>query len=526
MRGTGHLLRLGWRRDRWMVLATLALLWVLTWASARATIDLYADDAARVAAARMANGLSSVVATYGTVYDVHSIAGLGGTKVQMIDFVIIAFLVIALVRRHTRSDEETGRYELLGAGIVAPPAPLAAAVLFATVVSLVGGAGVALGAGAGGFPWAGSWAVGAAVAGVGLAFTVLAAIAMQLSPSTRACSGFVYTALGASYVLRMIGDLREGAAGGFARWLSPLGWGQQVRAWNGDRWWVLVVFPVFAVVGYVVADRLRVVRDLGGGLFADRHGRSEGRIGSVFGLGWRLQRASLVGWVTVAVALGLVAGALIGSLGAFLNGAAENMLRQLGGVGIADELFVSLYAGIAALIASAYGVAAVLRAREEEASGHAEALLSTRETRGRLLGTHLLYGFGGSAVFLLAMGIAEVLVWSPAPGSDLTALKSFETTLVQIPSVWVVVALAVAVFGLWPRISWLGWALLIGFIALGELGDLLKLPTWLRDLSPYAHTPKMPAEPFAAGPVVVMLLIAAAGAVLGMLAFRRRDLAA
>ena len=42
-----------------------------------------------------------------------------------------AFLAFALVRRHTRSEEEDGRLELLAAGVVGRRAPLAAAVTLA-----------------------------------------------------------------------------------------------------------------------------------------------------------------------------------------------------------------------------------------------------------------------------------------------------------------------------------------------------------------------------------------------------------
>ncbi|SDB82065.1 ABC-2 type transport system permease protein [Raineyella antarctica] len=524
MNGFGHLVRLAWRRDRWMVLATLVLAWLLTYYSAVATIDLYPDVASRVASAKLSNGLSSVIMAYGRVYDPQSVAGLGGIKLQMIDFMILTFLAIAVVRRHTRSDEETGRFELLGAGVVGHRAPLAAAFGFASLASLVGGIGIGATAGLGGLPWTGSWLMGAASAGTGIAFAAVTAVAMQLSASSRVGSGYAYGTLAVTYVLRLVGDVREGVGGEFLRWLSPLGWGQQVRAWNGDRSWVLWLFLGFAALGYVAADRLRAGRDMGVGIFPDRSGPDHGSIGSSYGLAWRLHRGGVIGWMVVGVLLGMVAGALIGAVGGFMNEAAEQMLRQIGGTGIADELFVSIYAGIAALAATAYGISAVLRTREEETAGHAEAILATAETRWRFLSSHLLYGFAGSAAFLVAMGAAEMLVWTPGPDSTVTAVEAFTTSVVQIPSTWVVIALAVAVVGLLPRLSWLGWALFIGFILLGELGQLLSLPTWLQDLSPYAHTPKVPAEPFELAPVLTMVVLALVLAAVGSLAYRRRDL--
>lgn len=301
MTGLGHLVWLAWRRDRWLVAATLGLAWLLAYTSATATLELYPDAAARVQSAELANGLTTVVLTYGWVYDTGSVSGLGGTKVQMILFIIVAFLAIALVRRHTRSDEESGRAELLLSGVVARRAPLAAAVGTAALVSLVAGTGVALAVGLGGFPWRGSWLVGAAVAGVGVSFAVIAAVSMQLAASSRTCAGIAYGALAVAYVLRAIGDVREGQAGESLRWLSPLGWGQQVRAWNGDRAWVLAVFVAFAVAGYLVVEVLRARRDLGGGMLPERSGRSHGTIGTSWG--WRgdcTATASRAGWSSVS----------------------------------------------------------------------------------------------------------------------------------------------------------------------------------------------------------------------------------
>ncbi len=526
MTGVRHLLRLAWRRDRWMVLATLALAWVLAYTSAVSTIDLYPDTAARVQSAEMANGLSTVVMTYGWVYEPTSVAGLGGTKLQMIEFIIVAFLAIAIVRRHTRADEESGRSELLATAVIGRAAPLAAAVGFAGLISLVAGAGIALAVGAGGFPWAGSWLVGAASAGIGIVFAVVTGIAMQLSASSRTCSGVTYGALAVAYVLRLVGDVREGESGEFLRWLSPFGWGQQVRAWNGDRAWVLTLFVGLAVVGYLAAARLRATRDLGSGLVPERPGPDTGRINGSFGLAWRLHRGGLLGWLVAGVALGLVSGALIGTVGGFLDDAAQQLLRQIGGRGIADELFTSVYAGIAAIVASALGISAVLRAREEEVEGHAEAVLATRETRLRFLASHVPYGFGGSLAFLVALGAAQVVAWTPSADSTVTAADAFATAMVQVPAVWSVVALAVLVVGLLPRFPWVAWAAFVLFIAVGELGELLDLPDWVRNISPYAHTPAMPAEPFEAAPVLVLLGVALALAVVGMVGFRRRDLSA
>jgi ABC-2 type transport system permease protein len=69
------------------------------------------------------------------------------------------------------------------------------------------------------------------------------------------------------------------------------------------------------------------------------------------------------------------------------------------------------------------------------------------------------------------------------------------------------------------------WVLLVGFLLISELGALLEWPMWVRDLSPFAHVPQLPAQSMDWASTVVLVLIAAVLLVVGTARFRRRDLA-
>ena len=56
------------------------------------------------------------------------------------------------------------------------------------------------------------------------------------------------------------------------------------------------------------------------------------------------------------------------------------------------------------------------------------------------------------------------------------------------------------------------------------LGSIAGMPQWVLDIDPYSHLPKLPSAPFTATPVVVLVVIAAVLAGIGLVAFRRRDL--
>ena len=129
----------------------------------------------------------------------------------------------------------------------------------------------------------------------------------------------------------------------------------------------------------------------------------------------------------------------------------------------------------------------------------------------------------GSTWLLLVTGIA-VGIGFGAAGGDLagTFARTVVAALAQAPAVWLVTALAVAAYAVRSRWSVAGWVLLVLFLTLGQLGELLRLPRVLVDLSPYVHVPKMPVEPFAPAPALTMTLLAAVVLAAGWSAYRRR----
>src|SRR5690606_12656076 len=102
----------------------------------------------------------------------------------------------------------------------------------------------------------------------------------------------------------------------FWSWLSPMGWSQQVRAYDDNRWWPLALSVVLTVVLLVVAVVFESRRDLGAGLVPARPGPAEASasLGSVVGLTWRLQRGSILGWSVGLFTMGLLFGSFSESI--------------------------------------------------------------------------------------------------------------------------------------------------------------------------------------------------------------------
>ncbi|MDK9651736.1 ABC transporter permease [Propionibacterium freudenreichii] len=521
--GVASLLRLALRRDRILIAVTLVLVWALNYYSAEAMGSLYPHPADLVAANTAANASTGVVAMYGHISDVGSVGGVGSTKMAMINFIILAFLVVALVRRHTRAEEETGRQELIGSAPIARHAPLTAAVLLAGATSVACGLVTWLCVWAGGWPSAGSMLYGLALAGVGLSFTGITAVAVQLSANNRTCGIWAFSAIGLSFVLRMIGDVYWNRPAHVLSWLSPLGWGQQVRPYDGNHAWALVVPLAFFAATVALAFVLLSHRDLGAGLFAERAGTAHTRMGSAAALAWRLQRGSFIAWLACYVIFGALAGGMSGSMQGMINADGEAMLRAMGGVGHLNDLYFTLISAFAALGAAAYGVATVLRMRSEESSGHLEQLLATPLTRTRFAGSYQVQAVLGSAVLVALLGATAATLHTTSPGGG-GWRRVFSGALIGLPGIWLLTALAFVALAWLPRLDWLGWAFLGWVVVVDELGALLKFPGWLLKASPFAHLPKLPVEPMTWAPVLVITALAAVLVAIGFVGYRRRDM--
>lgn len=526
--GTATLARFAVRRDRVVIPVVIAAFVGTVVASAVATTGLYPSEAGRFAAASAVNDMPAMVALYGRVWDPTSLGALVIMKLVAFGTAMVAVTAIMLVVRHTRAEEESGRLELIGATIVGRRAALSAAAAVAVGTMMLIGLLVAVGQIAAGLPAAGSWLFGASWAAAGMAFAGVAAVTAQLAVTARSATGSALALLGVAYVLRAIGDAGGGPTEpGLLSWLSPIGWAQQVRPYAGDRWWPLLPPLLFCALSVAAAYALAARRDLGAGLLPDRSGpdRASRWLGSPIGLAWRLQRGMLAAWAIGYVAFGFMFGSLASSAGLFFQTEqARVFIRTVGGSQALSDAFLATAFGFIAVLTAAYGVSVAGRLHGEEQAGHAELLLALAVSRQRWLVSHLTIAvLGTTALTLLAgasAGIADVV----HAGTISHLVNVVGGSLVYLPAIWAVSALAVLIYCVVPRLAGMAWVVLIGLFLDGELAPLLHFPKWLMRLSPFAHIPKLPGADMLWGPSLTVLAVAAALALLGLSSFRHRDL--
>ena len=115
--GTTELLRLAWRRDRVLVPLGILAIAGMAVSSAKATLALYPTAESMGGAISEIFASPAAVALYGPIGNPTSPDSLAVVKMTMMGAVFLSLFGYAVVRRHTRSEEEAGRLELLGSGV-------------------------------------------------------------------------------------------------------------------------------------------------------------------------------------------------------------------------------------------------------------------------------------------------------------------------------------------------------------------------------------------------------------------------
>jgi ABC-2 type transport system permease protein len=440
-----------------------------------------------------------------------------------------ALMSILMVSRHTRIEEQTGRSELVRSNVVGRMAPLTAAVVMAILanilVSLLIGAVLV---GQGYEPVADSFLFGAGVGAVGLVFTGVAAVTVQLTEFSRTASGLALIVLGAAYGIRTGGDAIQ-EHGSVLSWFSPLAWSQQTRPFVDGRWWPLLLSIGLAAVMIRIGYALAARRDFGAGLLRVRPGpaRAAEWINSPLRFAYRLHRGSFIGWSLFLLVWGFGNGAIVEPVANGLENVSSEVLAIFGGdaSGIIDG-YVATMGLYNAAVVGIFVVLGVLSVRSEEYGGRTEPVLATATSRGQWLGSHLIVLAIGSAILLAVSGLAMGLGAWMGMGESEILWDLTVSHLAFLPALLLFLAIAGLLYGFAPRAVGLAWIPLVYGFVIGFFAPLWDLPQWVRDLSAFEHIPEIPVEDFFVVPLLILTGVAVAVAIVALAGFRIRDLTA
>jgi ABC-2 type transport system permease protein len=524
--GTGTLIRFILRRERtklpaWLLGITMLLIYFATIVlPGIAETDEQLEDLRRL----MEGGVGAI---FGPGYgrdDITQERYIAGTY-GLFFFVLAALMSLQLVARHTRVEEQDGRAELIRSNVVGRHAQLTAVLIVAVganvlLALMLGGAMTA-----NGHDGSDGLLFGASVGAVGLVFSGITALTVQVTEHSRTATGIAGAVLGAAWVIRAAGDMISNY-GSPLSWFSPLAWSNQTRPYVDGRWWPLLLSVALAAAAAAVGYALSARRDVGAGLVAARTGAPVAApwIRSPFAVAFRLQRASLIWWTVALATSGFIFGGLADQM-ADPEDMSENRIEMFGG---SVDTLVDGYLGVitlfTAVIAGIMAVLGVQAVRSEETKGRAEPVLATATSRWAWFGSYLAVVSIGLVGLLLVVGFATGIGAAVSVGDGSYIWDVTAAHLAHAPGVLVLLGITALLFGVLPRTLGVTWVVIGYSLFAGLFGPLTDLPQWARNLSPMEHIGQPPLDSISWSAAMILAVIAAGLVTVGLAGFRRRDL--
>jgi ABC-2 type transport system permease protein len=507
------------RRDRVRLSIWIGVL-TLTMAYAPNTIKLaYPEEAQRLARVDLLKTPAGMMLG-GPMFGRNEteLGAMMANELMLTLIVAASILAILTVIRHTRAEEESGAAELVLASVVGRYARTTAALAVVAGTNLTLAVAMTAAMTVSGFDVVDAAGMCIGVTAVAMVFGAVAAVTAQLWRVARGATGAAMAALALAALIRGIGDVIDNS-GSALSWFSPIAWAQQMRPFVELRWWPLALLIALTLFLVALAAVLEVRRQYDDGTIAASGERPNAHpVRGVLGLHLVLQRGQTIGW-----SVGLfVAGLAFGSMTKSLLDAAEGneLIARMVSTQGTDGVYTTMSQFLAAA-AGAYVVSAVLRVYADEQSGVGEVVLAGAVSRWRWLSTAVASAVLGATVLMFCAGLGNGVGAGLTVGDPATVLKLTLTGLAYVPALAVLAGVAAVAVAL--RQAWIGWLAMTFVMVSLYLGALLRLPSWLTDLSPVGRTTvplDVPVTSMAVMVVTALGLVSLAGVL-----YRRRDAA-
>jgi ABC-2 type transport system permease protein len=426
--------------------------------------------------------------------------------------------------RALRTEEESGRQELVLAGIVGRRAAFLAAMAAVAVGAAVLWLAVFVGALPGHVEIGGAAYLALALITSAIVFAGIGALASQLAPTRRGALGIGSGVLAFALLLRMVADTSEPLD--WLRWATPLGWVEELRPFVGAQPRVLLLPLLSTALMLVVSWRIAKRRDVGAGVLRARDSAPPSFVGlsSPAAQALRAQRGSLLAWLTGASAIAVILGGLSASASEGISASLDEQFQKLGVSLNSAQGFLGMEFYFLVLAVCLFACFQLAGAREEEGELRLETLLALPVGRRRWLAGRLALAGLGAAVLSL---VAGVLAWAGAAsaGAGVPFADLLEAAANTLPAALLFLGLGALAYALVPRASsGIAFGLVGASFLWDTIGSLVDAPGWVLGLSPFHHVALVPAEDFRAAAAIIMLGLGAIAAIAAVRLFERRDL--
>ena len=293
----------------------------------RSTYPTHAD---RVAFAQTFGDNVAIRLFYGVPHDLLTVGGYAGWRVGGFMSLFAAVWGILAAVRAFRTEEDSGRLEL----ILAAPIHRRRTVVASLVAIAAGGCVlwlamfVALAVSR--LPVGGSAYLALTVTSPVPVFVGIGALASQVAPNRRLALGLSLAVMAIAFALRVIADTVSGL--GWLRWTTPLGWVEELRPFAHPDPWVIVLPVLSALLLLLPVFAISARRDVGAGLISlsDSTEPRLALLSSPLLQALRSELGALAAWAAGVGSLALIMGVISNSFSSGLSASLRERLEQVG----------------------------------------------------------------------------------------------------------------------------------------------------------------------------------------------------
>ncbi|GGY76179.1 ABC transporter permease [Streptomyces omiyaensis] len=519
---TGLTLRQTWR-GAVVVIALAALMSAVAVGAYRTAVASPSDAAALAALAEN----PAIRTLFGEPVALHDAGGFAVWRTGTVLSVLLAVWGLLAATRITRGEEDAGRWDVLLAGRV--PVRKVVTRHLATLVAWTLLAGVAAFTG---LVVAGATAHGAMAHATGLALcgvfsASVGVLTSQVFAARSAASGAAVAVLGVGMLLKMLGD--GIAALEWLRWFTPFGMAALARPYDGDHMGPLAVLGAVCVLPAVAALATAGRRDIRGGLLPSPSGRAPRTVllGSPQAFAVRRLLRPLAAWSVGIGTYFLLIGVLAVSMTAFLaaNPRFAELAEQSGFGGLVTvEGYVAALFALLAVPVGAFAAVRLAGLAQDETSRRLTLLLAQPISRVRVLAAEVTASAGGAVVLTTVAGLAT---WAGTMtvGAGLGLLDALSGAWNVLPVVFLCLGSGALALAWAPRaVGFVGCVPAAGGFLLNVFADSWGWPTWVGQVSPFAHLAAVPGAPVGWFAAMMMTAVGVLAMVVGAAGYQQRDL--
>jgi ABC-2 type transport system permease protein len=503
-----------------------AFFFVYAWGQTSAYRSTYPTMQDRLNFAESFGDNKSVRLFYGVPHDLLTAGGYAAWRVAGVLAIFIAAWGVLAAVRSMRAEEDSGHEELVLSQPVGRQISFAASILAGIAGAAILWLAVWLGLVVAKLPAGESALFALGLASLGLVSLGVGAVVSQLAATRRLALELGAGALGVAFVMRVIADTASSLD--WMRWLTPLGWAEEIRPFAGSRPAVLLLLLGAAALMTAGAGWIAMRRDVGVGFVqvSDTKEADPTLLSSPTAQALRDERGRLAAWLIAGGFFAVVIGLLADSVSS--TNVSESLNQQLQKLGVSSVTTASGYIAFSFLIfilmVSLFTASQIAAVRHEEADQRLETLFAQPVGRGRWLAGRLALAVSGAVLLALAIGF---LTWVGAVsvGADISLGDMLGAGANCLPIALLFLGLGALAFALVPRAtSGIAYGLILAAFVWQLFGSLLDVPDWTVDLTPFHQVALVPAESFKAVAAIVMLAIGVLAMLAAVRLFERRDL--